>query len=140
MLVCSPGATTIIVSTTDEASLPEMTMATVCVKSMCILWKASDRSCGVGCGRIGAYPKRNSQSTWGSSSLCTTCASEAKRCLVRSLSYSSHKTLESDKSVLDLPSALTRLLTTTFYAPANLVRDMLARDAARKTNPPTDGR
>jgi len=41
---------------------------------------------------------------------------------------------------LDLPSALTRLLTTTFYAPANLVRDMLARDAARKTNPPTDGR
>src|SRR5262245_11765649 len=57
------------------------------------------RSCAVGCARIGAYPKRNSQSTWGSSSLCTTCASEAKRCLVRSLSYSSHKTLESDKSV-----------------------------------------
>ena len=41
---------------------------------------------------------------------------------------------------LDLPSALTRLLTTTFYAPANLVRDMLARDATRKANPPTGGR
>src|SRR5262249_8957265 len=26
------------------------------------------RSCGVGCARIGAYPKRNSPSTWGSSS------------------------------------------------------------------------
>src|SRR5262252_590275 len=47
------------------------------------------------------HPKRNAQSTWGSSSLCTTCASEAKRCLVRSLSYSSHKTLESDKSVCE---------------------------------------
>src|SRR5262245_26717793 len=44
------------------------------------------------------------------------------------------------QGLLDLPSALTRLLTTTFYAPANLVRDMLARDAARKTNPPPDGR
>jgi len=39
--------------------------------------------------------------------------------------------------LLDLPSTLTRLLATNFYAPANLVRDMLARDAARKSRPPT---
>src|SRR5262249_5475406 len=57
------------------------------------------RSCGVGCARIGAYPKRNSRSTWDSSSSCTTSASEAKRCCLRSLSSWSHKTLESNKSV-----------------------------------------
>ena len=83
-----------------EANSLETKMATVFVKSMCIPWKASGRSCGVGCARIGAYSKRNSHSTWVSSSLCTTSASEAKRCLVRSLSYSSHKTLESNKSVI----------------------------------------
>jgi predicted nucleic acid-binding protein len=44
------------------------------------------------------------------------------------------------QGLLDLPSALTRLLTTNFYAPATLVRDMLARDATRKANPPTGGR
>src|SRR5262245_34748260 len=38
------------------------------------------------------------QSNKSPSRLCTTSASEAKRCLVRSLSYSSHKTLESHKS------------------------------------------
>src|SRR5215510_10941463 len=43
--------------------------------------------------------KRNSRSTWGFSSSFTTCASEAKRCWARSLSYSSQKTLESNKSV-----------------------------------------
>jgi predicted nucleic acid-binding protein len=35
-------------------------------------------------------------------------------------------------ALLDLPTALTRLLATNFYAPAPLVRDMLARDATRK--------
>lgn len=37
--------------------------------------------------------------------------------------------------LLDLPSTLTRLLATNFYAPASLVRDMLARDADRKSRP-----
>jgi len=36
------------------------------------------------------------------------------------------------QGLLDLPSALTRLQTTNFYAPARLIRDLLARDAARK--------
>src|SRR5215471_17102851 len=56
-------------------------------------------SSAVGCVRIGAFPKRNSRSTWGSSSSCTTSASEAKRCFLRSLSCWSCKTLESNKSV-----------------------------------------
>ena len=37
------------------------------------------------------------------------------------------------RGLLDLPSILTRLRTTNFYAPADLVRDMLARDADRKS-------
>jgi predicted nucleic acid-binding protein len=41
------------------------------------------------------------------------------------------------RELLDFPSALTRLLTTNFYAPANLIRDMLAHDADRKSRPPT---
>ena len=44
-------------------------------------------SCGVGCARIGVFHKRNSQSTWVSSSSFTTSASEAKRCFLRSSSY-----------------------------------------------------
>ena len=48
---------------------------------------------------IGALHKRNSRSTWVSLSLCITSASEVKRCWVRSLSYSFHKTPESNKSV-----------------------------------------
>jgi transposase len=56
----------------------------------------------VGCVRIGAFPKRNSRSTWGSSSSCTTSAREAKRCCLRSLSCWSRKTLESNKSVTPL--------------------------------------
>src|SRR5262249_28877935 len=62
-------------------------------------WKASGRSYGVGCVHTGVFPKRNSRCTWVSSSSCTTCASGVKRYLVRSLSYWSHKTLESNKSV-----------------------------------------
>src|SRR6266446_4861134 len=57
------------------------------------------RSYGVGCVHTGLFPKRNSRCTWVSSSSCTTCASGVKRYLVRSLSYWSHKTLESSKSV-----------------------------------------
>ena len=60
------------------------------------------RSCGAGCVRIGAYPKRNSHGTWGSSRLCPTSASEAKRCFLHSLSCWSHKTLESNKSDKEL--------------------------------------
>ena len=121
MPVCSPGATTIRVSTMDEANSLETKMAMVFVKSMCIPWKASGLSCGVGCARIGVYPKRNSRSTWVSSSLCTTSASEAKRCLVRSLSYSSHKTLESNKSDGDKLSDL-RLI---FYKQRSVERKAL---------------
>src|SRR6266446_7090880 len=55
-------------------------------------------SFGVGFARIGAFHKRNSRSTWVSSSLFTTSASEAKRCLVRSLRCWSAKTPESNKS------------------------------------------
>src|SRR5262245_57541445 len=59
-------------------------------------------SYAVGCVRIGAFHKRNSRSTWGSSSSCTTSASEAKRCFLRSLSCWSRKTLESNKSVHEI--------------------------------------
>ena len=44
------------------------------------------------------------------------------------------------QELLDLPSTLTRLLASNFYAPANLIRDMLARDARRKSRPPPDSR
>jgi predicted nucleic acid-binding protein len=37
-----------------------------------------------------------------------------------------------EQELLDLPTALTRLQATNFYLPAPLVRDLLARDAARK--------
>ena len=40
------------------------------------------------------------------------------------------------RELLDLPATLMRLLTTNFYAPANLIRDMLARAADRKSRPP----
>src|SRR5215475_12460497 len=84
-------------STMVGVSSLEMTMA--CVKCMCIPWKGSGHSCAVGCDRIGAFPKSNSRSTWGSSRSCTMSASEAKRCCLRSLSCWSRKTLESNKSV-----------------------------------------
>ena len=63
------------------------------------------RSYAVGCVHTGVFHKRNSRSTWGFSSSCTTCESEAKRCWERSLSYSSQKTLESNKSALRVPKA-----------------------------------
>src|SRR5262244_3554600 len=98
MRACMSGDTSIRVSIMGGASSLEMTMATACVKSMSIPWKGSGRSCGVGCARIGAFPKRNSRCTWVSSSSCTTCASGVKRCCLRSLSCWSNKTLESNKS------------------------------------------
>jgi predicted nucleic acid-binding protein len=39
--------------------------------------------------------------------------------------------------LLDLAPILTRLTATNFYAPANLVHDMLARDSDRKSRPAT---
>jgi transposase-like protein len=68
--------------------------------------KASGRCCGVGCAPIGAFPKRNSRSTSGSSSLCTMSENGAKRCFLRSLRCWSHKTLESNMSVSRLHPAL----------------------------------
>jgi predicted nucleic acid-binding protein len=45
------------------------------------------------------------------------------------------------EGLLDLPSVLTQLLTTTsFRARAELIQDLRARDVARKSSPPTDGR
>jgi predicted nucleic acid-binding protein len=41
------------------------------------------------------------------------------------------------RELLDLPSTLTRLLASNFYTPVNLIRDMLARDADRKPQPPS---
>jgi len=41
------------------------------------------------------------------------------------------------RGLLDLPTALARLQTTTFYAPSHVIRDMLARHAARQ--PPLQG-
>jgi hypothetical protein len=87
---------TIRASTMDGASSLAMAMASV--KSMCIRWKGSGRSDAVGCVHIGAYLKRNSRCMWGSSNLCTTSASEAKRYCLRSLSCSSRKTPESNQS------------------------------------------
>src|SRR5215470_3917383 len=99
MLACVRGDTIIRVSTTDEVNTLEMKMAMVFVKSISIAWKASGHSCGVGCARIGAYPKKNFRFTWVSSSLCTMLESEAKGCFLRSLSYWSHKTPESNMSL-----------------------------------------
>ncbi len=50
-------------------------------------------------GKLATSSKRNSPCTWVSSSACTMLESEAKRCLVRSWSYSSHTTLESNRSL-----------------------------------------
>jgi len=58
-----------------------------------------DSSCAVGFVRIGAFHKRNFRSTWGSSSLFTTCERAVKRCWARSLSYSFQKTPDPNKSV-----------------------------------------
>src|SRR5439155_9463433 len=58
------------------------------------------RCCGVGCAPIEAFPKRNSRSTSVSSNLFTMSESEAKLYFMRSLSCWSHKTLESNMSLL----------------------------------------
>ena len=44
------------------------------------------------------------------------------------------------RGLIDLPSVLAQLQATTFYASQSLYDEVLARDAARKANPPTDGR
>lgn len=40
--------------------------------------------------------------------------------------------LAAERGLLDLPTALAKLQTTSFYAPAAIIREMLARDTARK--------
>jgi hypothetical protein len=87
----------------DEESTPEMKMATAFVKSMCIPWKGFGLSCGVGFAPIGAFHKKNSPFTSVSSSLCTMPETEVKRCFMRSLSYWSNKTLESNMSLRRMP-------------------------------------
>ena len=44
------------------------------------------------------------------------------------------------RGLIDLPSVLAQLQATTFYASQRLYDEVLARDAARKSRPPTDGR
>jgi predicted nucleic acid-binding protein len=44
------------------------------------------------------------------------------------------------RGLIDLPSVLAQLQATTFYVSQSLYDEVLARDAARKANPPTDGR
>jgi predicted nucleic acid-binding protein len=44
------------------------------------------------------------------------------------------------QGLIDLPSVLTHLQATTFYAPQSLYDEVLARDAARKSRPPMGGR
>jgi len=44
------------------------------------------------------------------------------------------------RGLIDLPSVLAQLQATTFYASQRLYDGVLARDAARKSRPPTDGR
>src|SRR2546428_10174935 len=99
MHVWVPGDTTISVSTMDGESTPEMKMETAFVKSMSIPWKGFGLSCEAGCAPIGAFHKRNFRSTSVSSSLCTMPENEGKRCFMRSLSYWSNKTLESNMSL-----------------------------------------
>src|SRR6266568_2642785 len=99
MHVWVPGDTTISVSTMDGESTPEMKMETAFVKFMSIPWKGFGRSCEAGCAPIGAFHKRNFRSTSVSSSLCTMPENEGKRCFMRSLSYWSNKTLESNMSL-----------------------------------------
>jgi hypothetical protein len=40
--------------------------------------------------------------------------------------------LAAERGLLDLPTAIAKLQTTSFYAPAAIIREMLARDTARK--------
>jgi len=44
------------------------------------------------------------------------------------------------RDLINLSSVLAQLQATTFYAPQSLYDEVLARDAARKANHPTDGR
>jgi hypothetical protein len=55
MHVCVPGDMTISMSIMDEASTPEMKMATASVKSMSIPWKGFGPFCGAGCVPIEAF-------------------------------------------------------------------------------------
>jgi hypothetical protein len=132
MLVCGPGDTSTSMSTMDEASSLEMKMAMAFVKCMSIPWKGFGPSYAVGCVRTEAFPKKNSRFTWDSSSLFTTCESEAKRCWVHSLSYSSHKTPESNMSHTELHPWPPGIVMLSCHAP---VDSALQRVGARRHAP-----
>ena len=44
------------------------------------------------------------------------------------------------RGLIDLPPVIAQPQATTFYASPRLYNEVLARDAARKANPPADGR
>jgi hypothetical protein len=43
--------------------------------------------------------------------------------------------LAAERELLDFPTAITKLQATSFHMPLSLVREMLTRDAARKSRP-----
>jgi len=45
--------------------------------------------------------------------------------------------LAAGRALIDFPAAITKLQATSFHLPLSLVREMLARDANRKSRPPT---
>jgi hypothetical protein len=90
----------------DRESTPEMKVGMAFVKSMSIPWKGFGPSCGAGFAPIGAFHKKNFRSTSVSSSLCTMPENEAKRCFMGSLNYWSHKTLESNMSLVPLQALI----------------------------------
>lgn len=57
---------------------------------------------------------------------------EAARCALAVMGTLRVLELAAERRLLDFPAALTKLETTSFHMPVQLVQDMLARDAARK--------
>jgi predicted nucleic acid-binding protein len=45
--------------------------------------------------------------------------------------------LAAERGLIDFPTAITKLQATSFHLPVSLVREMLARDADRKSRPPS---
>ena len=71
-------------------------------QSRCLPGQGAGRSCGAGFVPSGALHRRNSRCTWVASSSCTTSASVAKRCCLRSWSDWSRQTRASHKSGLPM--------------------------------------
>jgi predicted nucleic acid-binding protein len=45
--------------------------------------------------------------------------------------------LAAEHGLIDFPAAITKLQATSFHLPVSLIREMLARDADRKSRPPS---